>query len=83
MPGYIAAVLHRFQHPPGAPTTCSIQMQPINYGAKVQFTAPADISTPLTDPEKLKLQQVSGGLLYYSRAVDPTMLVALSTLASA
>jgi hypothetical protein len=26
MPGYIAAVLHRSQHPPpGAPTTCSIQ----------------------------------------------------------
>jgi hypothetical protein len=58
-------------------------MQPINYGAKVQFAAPVDTSTPLTNAEKLKLQQVSGCLLYYARAVDPTMLMALSTLASA
>jgi hypothetical protein len=58
-------------------------MQPINYGAKVQFATPADTTTPLTDAEKLTLQQVIGCLLYYARAVDPTMLVALSTLASA
>jgi hypothetical protein len=58
-------------------------MQPINYGAKVQFATPADTSTPSTDAEKLKLQQVIGCLLYYARAVNPTMLIALSTLASA
>jgi hypothetical protein len=58
-------------------------MQSINYGAKVQFVAPADTSTPLTNAEKLKLQQVIDCLLYYARALDPTMLVALSTLASA
>jgi hypothetical protein len=58
-------------------------MQPINYGAKVQFATPADTSTPLTDAEKFTLQQVIGCLLYYTRAANPTMLVALSTLASA
>jgi hypothetical protein len=58
-------------------------MRPINYGAKVQFTTPADTTTPLTDAGKLTLQQVIGCLLYYARTVDPTMLVALSTLASA
>jgi hypothetical protein len=58
-------------------------MQPINYGAKVQFSAPADTSTPLTNAEKLKLQKVIGYLLYYAIAVDPTIIVALSTLASA
>jgi hypothetical protein len=84
MPGYIAAVLHRFQHPhPARLQHAPYKMQPINYGAKVQFATPADTSTPLTDAEKLTLQQVIGCLLYYARAVDPTMFVALSTLASA
>jgi hypothetical protein len=57
-------------------------MRPINYGAKVHFATPADMSTPLTYAEKLKLQQVIGCLLYCARAVDPTMLVDLSTLVS-
>jgi hypothetical protein len=82
MPGYIAAVLHSFQHPPARPQHAPYKMQPIKYGAKVQFTAPEDTSTPLTDTEKLKLQQVSVCILYYARAVDPTMLVALSNLES-
>jgi hypothetical protein len=84
MPGYIASVLHRFQHPhPARPQHAPYKMQPINYGAKVQFATPADTSTPLTDTEKLTLQQVIRCLLYYARAVDPTMLVALRTLAYA
>jgi hypothetical protein len=84
MPGYISAVLNIFQHPhPARPQHAPYKMQPINYGAKVQFATPADTSTPLTDAEKLTFQQVIGCLLYYARAVDPIMLVALSTLASA
>jgi hypothetical protein len=84
MPGYITAILHRFQHPhPTRPQNAPYKMQPINYGAKVQFATPADTSTPLTDAEKLTLQQVIGCLLYYAKAVAPTMLVALSTLDSA
>jgi hypothetical protein len=84
MPGYISVVLHRFQHPhPARPQHAPYKMQPINYGAKVQFATPADTSTPLTDAEKLTLQQVIGCLLYYARSVDPTILIALSTLASA
>jgi hypothetical protein len=84
MPGFIAAVLHRFQHPhPTRPQNAPYKMQPINYGAKVQFSTPADTTTPLTDAEKLTLEQVSGCLLYYARAINSTMLVALSTLASA
>jgi hypothetical protein len=84
MPGYITAILHRFKHPhPARPQHGPYKMQPINYGAKVQFATPADTSTPLTDAKKLTLQQVIRCLLYYARAVDHTMLVALSTLASA
>jgi hypothetical protein len=84
MPGYISAVLHRFQHPkPERPKHAPYKHQPINYGAKVQFVPPADNSAPLTDTQKITLQQVVGCLMYYARAVDPTMLVALSTQASA
>jgi hypothetical protein len=83
MPGYIAAVLHIFQHPhPAHPQHAPYKMQPINYGAKVQFAMPDDTTTPLTDAEKLTFQQVIGCFLYYARSVDPTMLMALSTLAS-
>jgi hypothetical protein len=50
MPGYITTVLHRFQHPrPARPQHAPYKMQPINYGAKMQFGTPADTSTPLTD----------------------------------
>jgi hypothetical protein len=84
MPGYIAAVLNRFQHPPPErPQNAPYKQQPINYGAKVQFFTPADTSAPLTETQKLTLQEVIGSLLYYARAVDPTMLVTFSTLASA
>jgi hypothetical protein len=50
MPGYIAAVLHRFQHP--HPTRLQhdpYKMQPINYGAKVQFETPSDTTASLAD----------------------------------
>jgi hypothetical protein len=80
MPGYLL----RFQHPtPARPQHAPYKMQPINYGARVQFADPADASAPLTESQKIKLQQVIGSLLYYARAVDPTMPVSLSTLASA
>jgi hypothetical protein len=58
-------------------------MQPINYVTKAQFAAPAETSAPLTESQRLKLHQVVGSLLYYAREVDPKMLIALSTLASA
>jgi hypothetical protein len=84
MPGYIAAVLHRFQHHlPERPQHAPYKQQPINYGAKVQFVTPSDTSAPLTDTHKLTLPKVIGSLLYYARSSNPKMLVVLSTLASA
>jgi hypothetical protein len=50
MPGYIIAILHIFKHPHTPPPhQAPYKMQPINYGAKVQFATPADTTTPLTD----------------------------------
>jgi hypothetical protein len=39
--------------------------------------------TCTTNPEEIKrVQQITGTLLYYARAVDPTLLVALGTIAA-
>ena len=52
------------------------------YGAKVQYAADEDVSQPATKEEKTFIQQVVGTFLYYGRAVDGTMLTALSAIAS-
>ena len=83
MPEYIMEALQRFQHkPPTRP-----QHQPHKhvvpaYGQKVQYSV-VDDSAPLDKKGKTFIQQVTGTFLYYARAVDPTMLVALSAIASA
>lgn len=83
MPGYIQATLHKYQHPSPkraqhAPHTWT---EP-NYGAKQQLTTPEDTATPLNPAQIKRLQQITGTLLYYARAVDPTLLVALGTIAA-
>ena len=83
MPTYIQEALHKFQHP--APY-CSQDAprawnQPV-YGAAVQY-ADQHNDSPLLPPKSIKLvQQIIGTLLYYNIAVEPTMLVAISTIAS-
>jgi hypothetical protein len=70
MSGYIAATLQKFQHQ--LPTRA--QHAPYQWNGEDQ-TAPLP-------PDRIKrLQQITGMLLYYARAVDPTMLVSLGTIA--
>ena len=83
MPEYVMEALQRFQHKPPKHQ----QHQPHKhvvptYGQKVQY-AVVDESEPLDKEGKTFIQQVTGTFLYYARAVDPTMLVALSAIASA
>jgi hypothetical protein len=84
MPGYIAKALQRFQIP--MPTRA--QHSPHawiapTYGQPTQYTEPEDTSEPLSASGLTRLQEIIGTLLYYARAVDSTMLVALGSLASA
>ena len=53
------------------------------YEASQQFAAPADSSDSLNDTEIKHVQAATGTLLYYARAVDNTMLLALNSIASA
>jgi hypothetical protein len=84
MPGYIEKALQRFEHPqPPKPEDSPYAWTRPNYGAKQQMTEAPDISPPLDQKGIKQLQEVIGTLLFYGRAIDNTMLVALGTLASA
>jgi hypothetical protein len=83
MPGYIENVLHKFQHkPPDRPQHAPYPARKPHYGSKVQLT-PNFVDSPTLAPEGgNRIQQVIGALLYYARAVDPTLMAAISSLAS-
>jgi hypothetical protein len=83
MPGYIKDALHKFQHPLPKRT----QYTPHNwtvpaYGQHIQYAPLPDAVLPATSEEITRAQAVEGTLLYNARAVDPTLLVPLSALAS-
>ena len=51
------------------------------YGAKVQYATPLDKSPLLNKDGKKFIQKVNGKFFYLGRAVDLTILMALSSLA--
>jgi len=84
MPGYVEKALQRFQHiAPTRPQHAPHAWIPPQYGVQTQMTAPIDTSPNLDKTQIKRLQQIIGVFLYYSRALDLTMLVALGTLAAA
>jgi hypothetical protein len=84
MPDYVAAALHKFQHPlPTKPEHAPHTWKQPIYGTTQQYADAPDTSTPLPPNEVTRIQQILGTFLYYAIAVDSTMLVTLGTLASA
>ncbi|RPI66945.1 MAG: hypothetical protein EHM43_10390, partial [Ignavibacteriae bacterium] len=82
MPQYVPKALLKFQHPtPSSPQHQPYKNVPIQYGAKIQRVA-SDTSEPLSPAAIKRVQDVVGTLLYYGRAVDPTLLTALSAIAA-
>ncbi len=83
MPGYVQKALERFEHTaPEKPQNQPYPHVKPQYGAKVQYATDIDNSPAVGEKEKKFIQQVTGTLLYYARAVDPTLLTALSAIAS-
>lgn len=83
MPGYVEAALLRFQHPHPKRRQDSPQLWiPPDYGATTDWAPLEDTSAPMSPANVLRLQQVVGTFLYYARAVDETMRVALGSLAT-
>ena len=52
----------------------------IQYGAKIQTAIDVDTSPPLDTKGIKRVQQIVGALLYYARAVDNKLLVALNAI---
>jgi hypothetical protein len=82
MPGYVSNALSKFQHdatkhPEHTP---SRYITPV-YGAKTQY-ATKDETPPLTAKQCITIQKGTGSVLYYARAVDPTVLMPLNDIAT-
>eukprot|EP00804_Cyclotella_cryptica_P025153 CCRYP_013001-RF/>CCRYP_013001-RF protein AED:0.36 eAED:0.32 QI:0/-1/0/1/-1/0/1/0/447 len=83
MPGYCQKAGQRFRHNfPTRPQHQPYPHTPRTYGAKQQYVEDPDLSTPLNKQDTTFVQEVIGVFLYYARAVDCTMLTALSSLAT-
>jgi hypothetical protein len=82
MPGYVSSVLSKFQHdsPKHPQHTPSRYVTPV-YGAKTQY-ATKDETPSLTAKQCITIQKITGSVLYYARAVDPTVLMPLNDIAT-
>jgi len=81
MPGYVEKALHKFQHPaPSRPEHAPYKWKRPVYGTGPQLTEPPDESAKLDAAGINEIQQVIGTMLYYGRAVDPTVLAAIGTI---
>ena len=65
------------------PQACTNQMVNTRLWGKTQWAANKSKNPILPPEEKIYIQKVVVKCLYYARAVDPTMLVSLGTLAAA
>ena len=84
MPGYIESTLNSFHHPrPIKP-----ELAPHRYGSHsfsatyVQAPIPDDETARLDASGVLRVQRVVGSILYYARAIDRTLLPALTEIGS-
>jgi hypothetical protein len=82
MPGYVSNVLSKFQHdaPKHPQHTPSKYVTPV-YVAKTQY-ATKDETPPLTAKQFLTIQKFTGSVLYYAKAVNPTVLMPLNDIAT-
>ena len=86
MPGYVSKMLTRFRpqylNPSHRPAyTPGRYIAPI-YGNKSPQTTTHDTSSTLDATQRTELQAIIGTLLYYARAVDPSLLPIANELAS-
>ena len=83
MPKYVHKQLLRYAHrPQRRKQYCPFEPNPIRYGKQSDKIVPEEESPELDKAGKTFVQQVVGSFLYYARAVDLTILHALSEIAS-
>jgi hypothetical protein len=82
MPGYIKKKLQEYEHvSPRRVQTCPYSPEPKKFGTEAQSPLPPDATPKLNESGIKKVQQIVGSILYYARAVDMTVLMALSSIA--
>jgi hypothetical protein len=82
MPGCVNKALQHFVHErPRRIQNLPLPHFAVTYGAKAQYVKTEVPSSSLDKDGQKYIQAVVGTLLYYSQAVDPTMLVALNAIA--
>ena len=83
MDGYILYLRNKFQHmQPKKPQLSPQKHRPIDYGATQQLVQPTYTSPPLNKKGIKRIQLIVGALLYVGRAVNNTLIVALSAIGS-
>jgi hypothetical protein len=82
MPRYVSNVLSKFQHEaPKHPQHTQSRYGTLVYGTKTQYNT-NDETPSLTAKQCLTIQKVTGFVLYYARAVDPTVLMPINDIAT-
>ena len=83
MPGYIDNLLDRLNHKkPKQPVDAPHKWRKPVFGKTTQYNIPLDNSPRLTQAAAILLQSTVGSLLFYSRAVDPSMLPGLNEIST-
>ena len=81
MPNSFSKALGRFQHPvPTLPQHSPHKSLVPTYGHKVKYSPEATTAPKLEKRSITRMQSIAGTFLYISRAVNPTMLVALKKI---
>jgi hypothetical protein len=81
MPGYIKKKLQEYNHVlPGCMQACQHSPEPKKFGANAQTPLAVDSSLLLNEKGLKRVQKIIGSILYYARAVDITVLIALSAI---
>ena len=82
MPGYIKKKLQEYRHVvPNRLQSCPYAPEPKQFRATAQAPAPPDDTQKLNNAGVKRVQKIVGSILYYARAVDMTVLMALSSIA--
>jgi hypothetical protein len=83
MPGYIKTQLLKYKHNISpCPKHYPYSPEPQKYGSEAQSPLPLDTLQTLDKKEIKGVHRIVGSILYYARAVDMSVLMALSTIAS-
>ncbi len=83
MSGYVKKKLQEYNHIASKRVqTCSYMPAPKQFGLETQAPLPPYLSPKLDLVGIKEVQKIVGIILYYARAVDMTVLMALSTIAA-